>query len=134
MIPLHYTHNRRFDRSQLVELYHQTEWGKKYSLKKVRKLVRYSDVILSGWNKEKDELVVFARVLTDYVQFAVIVDVLIKDGYHTPEMEKELFSRLMKAKRLDMAHKYYLAKKNRIQNAETLGFKNSDADFWIKLK
>jgi ribosomal protein S18 acetylase RimI-like enzyme len=62
---------------ELVELYKNEFWSKKRTYQQVAKMLNASDIII-GLIDDNEQLIGFARVLTDFVYRATIYDVIIK--------------------------------------------------------
>ncbi len=63
----------------LCGLYQQTGWGAEYSLRNVRRMLAHSDIVVGLVDDRDDRLVGFARVLTDSVYKAFLLDVMVAE-------------------------------------------------------
>jgi len=77
---------------QLYHLYRREWWTKDRTLEQTEKVLKHSQVIV-GLLNEADELVGFARVLTDFTFKALIFDLIVKEEYR----EQGLGRRLLEA-------------------------------------
>lgn len=65
-------------KEQLTELYQKEWWTKGRSLEQTTMLISNSSIVI-GVVDQNDQLVAFARILTDRVIKAIIFDVIVKD-------------------------------------------------------
>jgi hypothetical protein len=77
--------------AQLHELYQSEWWSKGRSLEATRSGVRGSQVVIAMVN-ENDELVAFARVLTDYTFKALIFDVIVAESVRSLGLGRKLMN------------------------------------------
>ena len=63
--------------SDLHRMYQEEWWTKGRKLEDVRRMVQHSNVIVGFCDAESKRLVAFARVLTDYVYKALVLDVIV---------------------------------------------------------
>lgn len=80
---------------QLHGLYGAEWWTSERTLADVTEMVRNTDELVVLWDTDADELVAFARVLTDYVYKALIFDMIVAGthrgrGYGRRVMERIL--------------------------------------------
>ncbi|HLM97913.1 MAG TPA: hypothetical protein VK335_01440 [Bryobacteraceae bacterium] len=61
---------------QLWRMYRGESWSRGRKLEDVRRMVEHTDLIFAFCDSETGRLVAFARVLTDFVYKAVILDVM----------------------------------------------------------
>ena len=66
--------------SDLLDLYKNEFWSYKREREDIRKMLAASDIIV-GLVDEKEKLIAFARVLTDFVYRATIYDVIVKSTH-----------------------------------------------------
>ncbi|MGG1678090.1 GNAT family N-acetyltransferase [Neobacillus sp. NRS-1170] len=71
---------------QLERLFQLEWWTKGRELSDIKRMVEHSDFIVGYIDPETDELIAFARVLTDYVYKAMIFDVIVKEAYRGREL------------------------------------------------
>jgi N-acetylglutamate synthase-like GNAT family acetyltransferase len=62
---------------QLMDLYRHAWWAKERTLDDVREMLRHTDLVFGFVAAETNELVAFARVLSDWVYFAIVFDVVV---------------------------------------------------------
>lgn len=63
--------------NRLMELYQGAWWATDRTISDVREMLAHTDIIFGFTEPETGNLVAFARVLTDYVYFALIFDVIV---------------------------------------------------------
>jgi GNAT superfamily N-acetyltransferase len=77
----------------LMGLYRQGWWSKDRSMSDVERMLQHTDLVIGLVDTDHDQLVGFARVLTDYTYFALLLDVIVASEHrHTG-----LGSRLLEA-------------------------------------
>ncbi|NJP11267.1 MAG: GNAT family N-acetyltransferase [Leptolyngbyaceae cyanobacterium RU_5_1] len=76
---------------ELVELYRNEFWSKSRTCSDVVKMLAASDVIV-GLVDERDRLVGFTRVLTDFVYRATIYDVIVKPTHRQQGLGVQLIN------------------------------------------
>ncbi|MGR3765753.1 GNAT family N-acetyltransferase [Rossellomorea sp. NS-SX7] len=84
------------DQIQCLHQLFQTEWwtaGRE--LDDIKVMVENSDVILGICQPDTNELIAFARVLTDYTYKALILDVVVKREHRGKQLGKILFDRVV---------------------------------------
>jgi len=92
---------------QLHELYKQEWWTQDRSLEETQKVVRHSQVIIAMLD-EKDVLVGFVRVLTDYTFKAMIFDLIVSSKYRGEGIGKSLLDLVLGHKSLDLVKHFEL--------------------------
>ncbi len=65
----------------LCRLYRETWWASDRTLKDVRRMLAHSDIVLGLHDDQQDRLVGFARILTDSVYKAFLLDVMVAESY-----------------------------------------------------
>jgi GNAT superfamily N-acetyltransferase len=75
--------------AQLHALYQREWWSKGRSLDRTRRGIQGSQVVI-GIVDESDELIAFARVLTDYTFKALIFDVIVAESARNRGMGRKL--------------------------------------------
>jgi len=83
---------------QLIDLHHlfQLEWWTKgRKLDDVQRMLENSDVIVAYCDSETKELIAFARVLTDFVYKAFILDVMVKESYRGKDLGRGMVDKIM---------------------------------------
>jgi predicted GNAT family N-acyltransferase len=66
--------------SDLHRMFQEEWWTKGRGLEDVRRMLDHSNVIVGFCDAESRRLVAFARVLTDYVYMALVLDVIVGSG------------------------------------------------------
>jgi len=66
--------------NDLHRMYQKEWWTKRRGLEDVRRMLEHTDVTLGFCDAESKRLVAFARVLTDYVYKALVLDVIVDAG------------------------------------------------------
>ena len=64
----------------LHRMYQEEWWTKGRALGDVRRMLEHTDVVVGFCEVENRRLVAFARVLTDYVYKALVLDVIVESG------------------------------------------------------
>src|SRR5579863_1291102 len=75
---------------QLWRMYQGESWSRGRRIEDVRRVVEHSDLIFAFCDSETGRLVAFARVLTDFVYKAVILDVIVGRSHRDPRLGKVL--------------------------------------------
>jgi len=75
---------------QLWRMYQAESWSRGRRLADVRRVVEHSDLIFAFCDSETGRLVAFARVLTDFVYKAVILDVMVERSHRDLRLGKVL--------------------------------------------
>lgn len=65
----------------LLELYHQVWWSQQRQKEDVRRMLRHSDLILGLVEPERERLVGFTRIMTDFVYRGTIWDVMVDSQF-----------------------------------------------------
>jgi predicted GNAT family N-acyltransferase len=66
---------------QLMDLYQHAWWTKERTIEDVREMLLHTDFIFGFITPDNEELVGFARVLSDWTYFALIFDVIVAPEY-----------------------------------------------------
>lgn len=66
---------------QLMELYRRGWWSRDRKIVDVRSMLQHTDLIFGFVNPGSKDLVAFARVLSDQVYFALVLDVIVAPEY-----------------------------------------------------
>ncbi|MBW4684037.1 MAG: GNAT family N-acetyltransferase [Komarekiella atlantica HA4396-MV6] len=74
---------------ELVELYKNEFWSKNRTYQQVVKMLSASDIIIALVD-DSEQLIGFARVITDFVYRATIYDVIIKQNYRNMGLGNKL--------------------------------------------
>ena len=93
--------------AQLHALYQQEWWTKGRSIEDAEKCILGSQVCV-GIVSETDELVAFARVITDYVFKAFIFDVIVRHDARGRGLGNELLSLIASHQRLESVRHFEL--------------------------
>jgi GNAT superfamily N-acetyltransferase len=80
----------------LQQLYAREWWSKGRSGEDIRRMLRQSDVMVGFLEPETEELIAFARVLTDYVYKALILDVIVSPAYRSNGLGRELMEAIFR--------------------------------------
>lgn len=77
---------------QLDKLYQAEWWTKGREYQDIKRMVENSDIVIGYCEPDNNELIAFARVLTDYVYKAFIFDVIVKESYRGKELGRALIN------------------------------------------
>jgi predicted GNAT family N-acyltransferase len=80
----------------LQQLYAREWWSKGRSVEDIRRMLRQTDVMVGFMEPETGELVAFARILTDYVYKALILDVIVAPLYRSNGLGRELMEAIFR--------------------------------------
>lgn len=80
----------------LQQLYAREWWSQGRSVEDIRRMLRQTDVMVGFVEKETFELIAFARVLTDYVYKALILDVIVAPAYRSNGLGRELMEAIFR--------------------------------------
>ncbi len=80
---------------QLVDLFQQEWWTKGRQKADVERLMRHSGPIFAFVDPLNDELVAFARAMTDGVYKAMIFDIIVKDNWRNTGLGRLLMKTVM---------------------------------------
>ncbi len=75
---------------QLWRILQSEAWGRGRTLKDVRRAIEHSDLIFPLCDRESGRLVAFARVLTDFVYKATVLDVVVEQHHRDLRFGKVL--------------------------------------------
>ena len=67
--------------SQLMDLYHEEWWSKDRTEEDIKRMIEKTDFIFAVTDLEEKVLYGFARVLSDYVYFALIFDLIVVKSF-----------------------------------------------------
>lgn len=105
-------------------------WGKGRSLEDVQKTIDNS--FCFGLYSETDEQLGFARVVTDFVVFAYMMDVIIFDSHQGKGLGNRLISHIMESDKLRNIKTFALKTKDAHLLYERFGFeKIGDSKLWM---
>lgn len=90
---------------QLHQLYQNEWWSRGRSLDDVRKMLAFSDVVVGVCDSETNRLVAFARVLSDRVYKALVLDVIVASDYRSRGLGRSLMEQILEHPELaDVRH------------------------------
>ncbi len=122
---------RRVDRldgdlpEQLHGLYLNEWWTHRRNLEDVRRMLEGSDVIVGFVDDETGALAGFARVLTDYVYKALVLDVIVDAGYRGTGLGARLMDEVVGHPQLrDVPHFELYCRPELVPFYERWGFTN----------
>ncbi|MEO8314518.1 MAG: GNAT family N-acetyltransferase [Pseudomonadota bacterium] len=92
---------------QLHQLYLREWWSKDRSLYATHRVIRGSQVVI-GMVNESDELVAFARVLTDYTFKALVFDVIVAESARNLGLGRQLMAAITGHERLRQVRHFEL--------------------------
>ena len=78
----------------LLRLYGNEWWSKQRTRADVERMMAASDLLFAIVEKRSDELAAFARVLTDRVYLALVLDVVVAPGYRGRGLGRLLVERI----------------------------------------
>ncbi|MEC4891217.1 MAG: GNAT family N-acetyltransferase [Nitrospira sp.] len=120
---LTFSDKKTLDPQQLLRLFQQAPWAKGRALEDAREMLRHTDLALCAWDGE--QLVGFARVLTDFVYRATIWDVIVDQAYQKQGIGAELVQRILQHPRLKKVELFWLCTR-RPGFYEKLGFSSGE--------
>ena len=89
---------------QLHKLYQNEWWTDERTLEETQKVVKNSSIVI-GLINEQDNLIAFARVLTDFTFKAIIFDVIVEKSLRHEGLGKKLMDLIVHHKKLqDVKH------------------------------
>jgi predicted GNAT family N-acyltransferase len=65
---------------ELCHLYQSTWWANHREIDDIRLMIQHSDIIIALCDRQTHQLLGFARVLTDFVYRAVLLDVIVREN------------------------------------------------------
>ncbi|MEH7332104.1 GNAT family N-acetyltransferase [Neobacillus drentensis] len=80
---------------QLERLFQLEWWTKGREFPDIKRMVEHSDFIVGYIEPGTDELIAFARVLTDYVYKGLIFDVIVKEAYRGRDLGSALINTIL---------------------------------------
>ncbi|MEM7391364.1 MAG: GNAT family N-acetyltransferase, partial [Verrucomicrobiota bacterium] len=81
--------------AQLCALYQHEWWTAGRELNDVRIMLRHTPIVIGLVSPDEEELLAFARVLTDYTFKALVLDVIVKSGYTGNGWGRVVMDRIM---------------------------------------
>lgn len=79
----------------LHRLYQSEWWTEGRSLPDVERILRHSDIIVAFCDSATKKLLAFARVLTDYVYTALILDVIVEASHRSRGIGRTLMDSIL---------------------------------------
>jgi predicted GNAT family N-acyltransferase len=83
---------------QIEELYgmYQSEWWTKgREISDIRRMLEHSSIIVAFCDRDNKRMVAFARILTDYVYKALILDVIVHSSYRSQHLGRKLMDSIL---------------------------------------
>ncbi|MCS6897331.1 MAG: GNAT family N-acetyltransferase [Nitrospira sp.] len=116
---------------QLIRLFHQAPWAKGRTIEGTEEMLRHTDLAICAWDRER--LVGFGRVLTDFVYRATIWDVIVDRAYQKQGIGSEIVRRILEHPRLERVELFWLCTR-RPSFYERLGFsaKEQTGMVWVR--
>lgn len=108
---------------QLMGLFQQAPWAKGRKIRDTEEMLRHTDVAVCAWDRER--LVGFGRVLTDFVYRATIWDVIVDQSYQGQGIGSEIVRRILHHPRLQQVELFWLCTR-RPGFYERLGFSTKE--------
>lgn len=121
--PITYSDSYDLDPVKLVSLFQQAPWAKGRTLEGTREMLDHTDVLICAW--DKDLLVGFGRVLTDFTYRAAIWDVIVDRTYQHQGIGTEIVRRILHHPRLEKVELFWLCTR-RPGFYEKLGFSSRE--------
>jgi len=118
-----YSDAHDLDAVKLVNLFQQAPWAKGRTLEGAREMLGHTDVVICAW--DKDVLVGFGRVLTDFTYRAAIWDVIVDRMYQHRGIGTEIVRRILQHPRLENVELFWLCTR-RPGFYEKLGFSSRE--------
>ena len=84
---------------QLHQLYQNEWWTDKRTLEETQKVVDNSSIVI-GLTNEKDDLIAFARVLTDFTFKAIVFDVIVEKSLRHKGLGTKLMNLIVNHEKL----------------------------------
>nr|WP_283249433.1 GNAT family N-acetyltransferase [Bacillus sp. FJAT-49736] len=110
-------------------------WTKGRKLEDIQSMIENSDVIVAYCDLETKELVAFARVLTDFVYKALILDVIVKESYRGKDLGRGLLDKIMEHPLLkDVKHFELYCKSEMLPYYRKWGFTEDIRDIFFMRK
>ncbi len=119
---------------QLYDLYSKEWWTEGRAFEDVIRMVKHSDLAI-GFCSDRDELIAFARVLTDYTFKAMIFDVIVSSGFRSKGLGKSIVNRILDHETLTRVHRFELyCPDNLIPFYSGLGFAKGTAKLLFRAR
>lgn len=109
--------------AQLLALYQNEWWSKGRSLAETQAMLEHSDFIFGMWDSMAQQLLAFARVLTDHVFKALILDVIVHPDHRGAGLGAALMENILQHPVLSkVPHVELYCLPERVKFYERLGF------------
>jgi len=113
----------KLQKDELYKLYKKQWWTKDRTKKEIKKMLKYSDIIIAMVNK-KGRLIGFVRVLSDFVFKAEIYDVIVAKKYRGLGLGERLVKEVLTHKKLKKVKQFNLqCLEDMVPFYEKFGFK-----------
>ena len=110
-------------KNKLYKLYKKQWWTKDRTKEEIKKMLKYSDIIIAIVNK-KGRLIGFVRVLSDFVFKAEIYDVIVAKKYRGLGLGERLVQEVLAHKKLKKVKQFNLqCLEDMVPFYERFGFK-----------
>ncbi|MZP30932.1 GNAT family N-acetyltransferase [Heliobacterium undosum] len=93
---------------EAYELCKREWWGKERKLDEFKKAVRHSSVVLAFRDLESEKIIAFARVITDFTYKAMLVDIVVDEGYRGRGLGRQMMERIIRHPELESVHIFEL--------------------------
>lgn len=93
---------------ELCAMYQLEWWSQGRQKPDVLRMLNHSDIIVAFCEPESQKLIAFARILTDYVYRALILDVIVENSYRRRGMGRILMDAIVNHPRLESVEKLIL--------------------------
>jgi GNAT superfamily N-acetyltransferase len=119
-----FSDHKDIDPSHLVRLYDHAPWAKGRTADDARQMLAQTDLAVSAW--DRDCLVGFGRVLTDYVYRASIWDVIVHPDYQGQDIGTQIMERILHHPNLKRVELFWLCTRDKQTFYEKLGFSSNE--------
>ncbi len=113
---------KKIDPAKLKTLFQHAPWAKERTPGEIEQMLQHTHLVFSVW--EKEQLVGFARVLTDFTFRAMIYDVVIHPGHQGGGLGRLLMEKIIHHSRLAAIPVLSLFTRDKTDFYERLGFKS----------
>lgn len=120
IMPFKFSDSKEIDLAKLLELYRYAVWAKDRTEEETKAVLSNSSLVFTLWEKER--LVAFARVLTDFVFRAAIYDVIVHPDVQRKGVGKALIYKVLTYPALKTVPVFHLLTRDKRQFYEKLGF------------
>ena len=119
-----FSDRKDFDPAKLVQLYTFAPWAMNRTVDDTRTMLAHTDLAISAW--ERDLLVGFGRVSTDYVYRASIWDVIVHPDYQGQDIGSQIMDRILQHPDLKQVELFWLCTRDKQAFYEKLGFSSKE--------